>query len=65
MSDLAPAERLRRRRCRMLVVAAVFGILLALFGAADENWVPVGVGVAGAALVTVVHLRSCRGKGDS
>ncbi len=65
MSELAPAERLRRRRCRMLIVAAVFGVLLAAFGAADENWVPVGAGLGGAALVTVVHLGSSRGSADS
>jgi len=49
----------------MLVVAAVFGVLLAAFGGADRDWVPVGVGLGGAALVTFVHLRSCRDKADS
>ena len=61
MSERSHSERLHRRRCRMLLVAAVFGVLLAAFGGADRNWVAVGVGLGGAALVTVVHLRSCRG----
>ncbi len=55
------AERARHRRCFALRVAAFFGVLFALFSAAERAWGPVGVAIAGTVLLVVVYRRDCRG----
>jgi membrane protein implicated in regulation of membrane protease activity len=56
------SERVQRRRCIGLRVAAIFGILLAALNWGD--WPIVAVGFAGAAFVLVVYWRDCRGRRD-
>jgi hypothetical protein len=55
-----PAEIARRQRCRSLELAAVLGVVLAVFSVVDRTWPAVGVGIAGAALALVVRHRTCR-----
>jgi hypothetical protein len=55
---MTPADRLRRRRCVALRIAALFGVLLAAFNPRD--WVIIAVGLAGAVFVLVVYWRDCR-----
>lgn len=55
-------ERLRRRRCMALRIAAFFGVLLAAFNPRD--WVIITVGLAGAAFVLIVYWRDCRRSRD-
>ena len=59
-----PDERARRQSCRMLEVAGALGVLLAAFSAVGRTWIPVAVGLAGVAVVVVVHRRSCRDVDD-
>jgi hypothetical protein len=56
------SERLRRRRCMGLRIAAFLGILLAAFNPRD--WAIIAVGLAGAAFVLIVYWRDCRRSRD-
>jgi membrane protein implicated in regulation of membrane protease activity len=61
---MTDAERLRRRRCLGLRIAAFFGVLLAAFNPWD--WPIIAIGLAGAAFVLIVYWRDCRrSRGDS
>jgi uncharacterized membrane protein YfcA len=55
---MTTADRLRRRRCIALRIAALFGVLLAAFNPRD--WAIIAVGLAGAVVVLVVYWRDCR-----
>jgi O-antigen/teichoic acid export membrane protein len=57
------SERLRRRRCIGLRLAALFGVLLAAFNWRD--WAIIAIGLAGAVLVLVVYWRDCRRPRDN
>ena len=58
------ADRLHRRRCLALRIAAFFGVLLAAFNPYD--WIIIAIGLAGAAFVLMVYWRDCRrSRGDS
>ena len=59
MSEPSRAELARRQRCRSLELAAVLGVVLAVFSVVDRTWPAVGVGVVGAALALVVRHRVC------
>jgi hypothetical protein len=59
---MTTADKLRRRRCIALRVAAFFGVLLAAFNPRD--WAIIAVGLAGALFVLVVYWRDCRRPGD-
>jgi apolipoprotein N-acyltransferase len=52
------ADRLHRRRCLALRIAAFFGVLLAAFNPYD--WIIIAIGLAGAAFVLIVYWRDCR-----
>ena len=58
-----PADLARRQRCRSLELAAVLGIILAVFSVIDRTWPAVGVGLAGTALALVVRHRRCKDLG--
>jgi hypothetical protein len=60
-----PADFARRQRCRSLELAAVLGVVLALFSVIDRTWPAVGVGLAGTAIALVVRHRTCRDLPDS
>lgn len=61
---MTDAERLHRRRCLALRIAAFFGVLLAAFNPYD--WIIIAIGLAGAAFVLIVYWRDCRrSRGDS
>jgi hypothetical protein len=51
-------ELVRQRRCRLLLLAMLFGILLPIF---QPSWTTLSVAVAGEALLGFVWWRSCRG----
>jgi len=59
-----PADVARRQRCRSLELAAVLGVILAVFSVIDRTWPAVGVGLAGTALALVVRHRRCRDLAD-
>jgi hypothetical protein len=50
-------ELLRLRRCRLLLLAGAFGILLAIL---QPSWITVSVAVVGIALLGFVYWRECR-----
>jgi hypothetical protein len=50
-------ELLRQRRCRFLLLAMLFGILLVAF---QPSWVTLGVALAGESVLGVTWWRSCR-----
>jgi drug/metabolite transporter (DMT)-like permease len=52
-------ERLRRRRCLGLRVAAILGVILAVINRADT--VLLVAALAGIGVVLVVYWRDCRG----
>jgi hypothetical protein len=58
-----PAELARRQRCRALELAGVLGVVLALFGAYERNWISVVAGLVGALVVLAVYRRTCRDAG--
>ena len=60
---MTDAERLRRRRCIALRIAALFGVLLAAFNPRD--WAIIAIGLVGTAVVVVVYWRNCRGPRDN
>jgi hypothetical protein len=53
-------ELVRQRRCRLLVLAMLFGIALPIF---QPTWVTIAVAVTGEALLVVAWWRSCRAAG--
>jgi hypothetical protein len=55
-------ELVRQRRCRLLLLAMLFGILLPSF---QPNWITAAVAVAGEVLLALTWWRSCRGVGAS
>jgi len=55
---MTDAERVRRRRCIALRIAALFGVLLAAFNPRD--WAIIAIGLAGTAVVLIVYWRDCR-----
>ena len=55
---MTSADRLHRRRCLGLRIAAFFGVLLAAFNPYD--WIIIAIGLAGAAFVLIVYWRDCR-----
>jgi uncharacterized membrane protein YfcA len=55
---MTDAERLHRRRCIALRIAAFFGVLLAVFNPRD--WAIIAIGLAGAVIVLAVYWRDCR-----
>ena len=50
---------LERRRCLLLQLAVVFGILLAVL---TRSWPAIVVGLAGSALAAFTYRRDCRGE---
>jgi hypothetical protein len=50
-------ELLRRRRCRLLLLAMILGALLPIF---SPSWVTLGAAVAGEALLGLTWWRECR-----
>jgi hypothetical protein len=59
---MTDAERLHRRRCLALRIAAFFGVLLAAFNPYD--WIIIAIGLGGAAFVLIVYWRDCRRSRD-
>lgn len=59
---MTDADRLHRRRCLALRIAAFFGVLLAAFNPYD--WIIIAIGLAGAAFVLIVYWRDCRRSRD-
>jgi hypothetical protein len=53
-------ELVRRRRCRLLLLAMLFGVLLPVF---QPSWVTLGVALVGEALLLHTWWRGCRGEG--
>ena len=51
-------ELVRQRRCRLLLLAMLFGILLPIF---QPSWITLAVAAVGEVLLGVVWWRSCRG----
>jgi hypothetical protein len=56
------AERLRRRRCRAIPVAVLFGVLLPLF---QRSWLSLGVAAAGIAVLVFIYVRECRRRAEA
>jgi hypothetical protein len=52
------ADLLRRRRCRLLAVGMVLGILLPIF---QFSWITLAVAVTGVVALLIVYRRECRG----
>lgn len=55
-------ELVRQRRCRLLLLAMLFGVLLPVFQA---SWIKLGVAVAGELLLGLTWWRNCRGSATS
>jgi hypothetical protein len=55
-------ELVRQRRCRLLLLAMLFGVLLPVF---QPSWITLGVAVAGELLLGLTWWRSCRGSATS
>lgn len=51
-------ELFRSRRCRLLVLAMLFGVLLPIF---SRSWISLGAALAGESLLGAVWWRECRG----
>jgi hypothetical protein len=49
---------LRQRRCRLLIVGMVLGILLPVF---QFSWITLAVGAIGVVALVIVYRRECRG----
>ena len=60
---MTDADRLRRRRCIALRVAALFGVLLAAFNPRD--WEIIAIGLVGAVIVLALYWRDCHRPRDS
>jgi hypothetical protein len=52
------AELMRRRRCRLLVVGMVLGVLLPVF---QWSWITLAIAVGGIAVLLLVYRRECSG----
>jgi hypothetical protein len=52
-------DLLRRRRCRLLVVGMVLGVLLPIFA---WSWVTLAIGLGGIALLLLAYRRDCAGR---
>jgi hypothetical protein len=52
-------ELVRQRRCRLLLLAMLFGILIPIF---QPSWITVAVAVMGEALLALTWWRGCRGE---
>jgi hypothetical protein len=52
------AELLRRRRCRLLIIGMLLGILLPVF---QFSWITLAVGATGVVALVIVYRRECRG----
>jgi hypothetical protein len=50
-------ELVRQRRCRLLLLAMLFGILLPIF---QPTWITLAVAAVGEVLLGLVWWRSCR-----
>jgi hypothetical protein len=50
-------ELLRLRRCRLLLLAGAFGVLLPVL---QPSWITLAVAVLGIALVAFAYWRDCR-----
>ena len=55
-------ELVRQRRCRLLLLAMLFGVLLPVF---QPGWITLGVAVAGELLLGITWWRSCRSSATS
>jgi hypothetical protein len=55
---MSRGELVRQRRCRMLLLAMLFGILLPIF---QPSWTTLAVAAVGEVLLGLVWWRSCRG----
>jgi len=55
-------EFLRRRRCRLLLLAAVLGIFLPV---SQPSWITLAVGAGALAVIAFVYRRDCWGKDDT
>jgi hypothetical protein len=54
------AELVRQRRCRLLLLAMAFGVLLPIL---EPSWITLGAAVVGEALLGFTWWRACRGGG--
>ena len=52
------AVLLRRRRCRLLIVGMLLGVLLPIF---QFSWITLAVGATGVVALLIVYRRECRG----
>jgi hypothetical protein len=52
------SDRLQRRRCIGFRIAFFFGILLAVIN--RDDWLLLGIALAGTALVAIIYWRDCR-----
>jgi hypothetical protein len=52
------AELMRRRRCRLLVVGMVLGVLLPVF---QWSWITLAIALGGIAVLLLVYRRQCSG----
>ena len=52
------AVLLRRRRCRLLIVGMLLGVLLPIF---QFSWITLAVGATGVDALLIVYRRECRG----
>jgi len=55
------AELIRRRRCRLLVVGMVLGVLLPVF---QWSWITLAFGLGGVAVLLFVYRRECAGTSE-
>jgi hypothetical protein len=53
------SELVRQRRCRLLLLAMLFGILIPIF---QPSWITLAVAIAGEVLLGVTWWRGCRGE---
>lgn len=51
-------DLLRRRRCRLLQMGMLFGVLLPIF---SRSWITLAAAIGGVALLAVTWRRECRG----
>jgi hypothetical protein len=52
-------ELVRLRRCRLLQLAMVFGVLIPVF---SPGWITIGAAVVGEAVLGLTWWRTCRGE---
>jgi hypothetical protein len=61
---MSPADAARRQRCRSLELAAVLGVLLAVYAAIRRDWPAIVVGLVGSGVALAVRRSVCRGLDD-